>query len=108
LWAKGLTGKDVHKEMFPLYSGEYLSRKAVHNWIEKVSQGHSKVTDDTRPGAEVAETTAKILLFCRFQITGKAKCINVSGEYVEKLNIFFRVRILLVLRFTPICNLRIY
>jgi hypothetical protein len=31
LWAKGLNAKDIHKEMFPVYGGKCLSRKAVHN-----------------------------------------------------------------------------
>jgi hypothetical protein len=35
LWARGLNAKDIHKEMFPVYSGECLSRKAIHNWVEK-------------------------------------------------------------------------
>jgi hypothetical protein len=25
LWAKGLSAKDIHKEMFPVYGGKYLS-----------------------------------------------------------------------------------
>jgi hypothetical protein len=33
LWAKGLNAKDIHKEMFPVYSGKCVSRKAVHNWV---------------------------------------------------------------------------
>jgi hypothetical protein len=37
LWAKGLNAKDIHKEMLPVYGGKCLSRKAVHNWIEKSS-----------------------------------------------------------------------
>jgi hypothetical protein len=45
LRAKGLTTKDIHKEMFPVYSGKCLSCKAVHNWVEKLSQEHSKVAD---------------------------------------------------------------
>jgi hypothetical protein len=49
-----------------------LSRKAVHNWVEKFSQGGSKVADDARPGAEVAEPTVKRLLRCGFRSTGKA------------------------------------
>jgi hypothetical protein len=61
LWAKGLNAKDID-------GGTYLSRKAVHNWIEKVSQERSKVADDARPGAEVAER----LLCCGFQRSGKA------------------------------------
>jgi hypothetical protein len=59
LWAKGLNAEDIHKEMFPVYSGKCLSRKAVHNWVKKLSQGCLKVADDARPGAEVAETTIK-------------------------------------------------
>jgi hypothetical protein len=59
LWAKALNAKYIHKEIFPVYGGKCLSRKAVHNWIEKYSQGRSKVADDARPVAEVAETTVK-------------------------------------------------
>jgi hypothetical protein len=36
-WAKGLNAKDIHKEMFPVYGGKCFSRKAVHNWVAKVS-----------------------------------------------------------------------
>jgi hypothetical protein len=39
LWAKRLNAKDIHKEMFPVYGGKCLSRKAVHNWVKKFSQG---------------------------------------------------------------------
>jgi hypothetical protein len=35
LWAKGHNAKDIHKEMYSVYGGECLSRKAVHNWVEK-------------------------------------------------------------------------
>jgi hypothetical protein len=37
LWAKGLNAKDIHKEMFPIYCGKCLSRKAVHSWVANVS-----------------------------------------------------------------------
>jgi hypothetical protein len=33
LWSKGLNTKDIHKEMFPVYGGKCLSRKAVHIWV---------------------------------------------------------------------------
>jgi hypothetical protein len=62
LWAKILNAKDIHKEIFPVYGGKCLSHKAVHNWAEKFSKGRKKVADDARPGAEVAETTVKLLL----------------------------------------------
>jgi hypothetical protein len=35
LFAKGLKGNDIHKEIFPVYCGKCLSRKTVHNWVEK-------------------------------------------------------------------------
>jgi hypothetical protein len=53
LWAKGLNAKNIHKEMFPVYGGKCLSRRVIHNWVEKFSQGHSKVMDDAQPGGPV-------------------------------------------------------
>jgi hypothetical protein len=46
LWSKGLNTTDIHIEMFPVYGAKCLSHKAVYNWVEKFSQGCSKVTDD--------------------------------------------------------------
>jgi hypothetical protein len=46
LWAKGLNTKNISNEMLPVYDGKCLSCKAVHNWVEKFSQGRSEVTDD--------------------------------------------------------------
>jgi hypothetical protein len=34
-----------------------LSRKAIHNWLEKFSRGRSKVADDARPGGSVEIAT---------------------------------------------------
>jgi hypothetical protein len=45
-WAKELNAKDIHKEMFPVYGGKCLSRKPVHKWVKKFSQGRLKVTDN--------------------------------------------------------------
>jgi hypothetical protein len=64
--------EDINKEIYPVYSGKCLSHKAVHNWVEKLSDGCSKVADDARPGAKVAETTVKRLLCRGFRRTGKA------------------------------------
>jgi hypothetical protein len=50
LWAKGPSAKNIHNEMCPVYGGKCLSCKAVHNWVEKFSQGRLKVADDAQPG----------------------------------------------------------
>jgi hypothetical protein len=46
LWTKGLNAKDIHKEMFPVYSEKRLSGKEAHSWVEKSSQGCSKAAVD--------------------------------------------------------------
>jgi hypothetical protein len=64
--------KIFRKKCF-LFAVESVCRvKRVHNLVEKFSQGRSKVADDTRPGAEMIETTVKRLLRCGFRRTGKA------------------------------------
>jgi hypothetical protein len=49
----GLNADDIHKEMFPVYDGKCLLRKAVYNWVDKFSQGRSTVEDYARPGCHV-------------------------------------------------------
>ena len=39
LWAKNMEAKDIHKEMLPMYGKHCLSRQAVHNWVQKFSDG---------------------------------------------------------------------
>jgi hypothetical protein len=91
LWAKGPNAKDIHKEMFPVCGGKCLSRKAIHNCVEKLSQGRSRVADDAQPGAEVAETTVKRLLCFGFRHTGKAmrKVYQCLWRICRELNAFF-------------------
>jgi hypothetical protein len=92
LWAKGLNANDIHKETFAVYGGKCLSRKAVHSWVKKFSQGRSKVVDDARPGAEVAETAAKRFLCCGFRRTGKAvgQVYQCWRRTCGEMNIFCR------------------
>jgi hypothetical protein len=86
LWAKGIDANNIHKDMFPVYGGKYLSRKEIHNLVEKFSQGCLKVADDARLGAEVAETTVKSFFAAGFDalVIRWYKCINVGGGYVDK------------------------
>jgi hypothetical protein len=46
LWAKGLSAKDIHKEMFPPYGEKCLSRKAVRNWVANVPLMTEEVETD--------------------------------------------------------------
>jgi hypothetical protein len=90
LCAKELNAKDIHKEMLPVYGGKCLPRKAVHNWVEKFFEGLSKVADDGRPGAEVAETTVKRLLCFGLRRTGKAMG-SMLVEDMSRSKCYFQV-----------------
>jgi hypothetical protein len=70
-------------------------------------QGHSKVADDARPDAEMAETTVKRLLCCGFQHTGKAmgQGYQCWWRICREIKCFFQVQILHVLHFISICDL---
>jgi hypothetical protein len=48
LWAKELSAKDSHKEMFPVYGGKCLTRKGIPNWIEKLFADDEEVETEVR------------------------------------------------------------
>ena len=50
LWAKNMEAKDIHKEMLPMYGEHCLSRQAVHNWVQKFSEGRTSIEDERRVG----------------------------------------------------------
>jgi hypothetical protein len=58
-------------------------------------------------GAEVAETTAKRLICCGFQCTGKVigQVYQCWWRLCQEINVFFRVWIQYFLCFTSICHL---
>jgi hypothetical protein len=80
--------------MFPVYGGKCLSHKTVHNWVEKFSQGRSKVADDARPVAEVTKTRVKRLLCCGFRHTGKAmgQVYQCSWRICREINVLSRFK----------------
>jgi hypothetical protein len=61
LGAKGLKEKVIHKEIFFVCGGKCLSHKAVHNWVEKLSQRLPKLADDARPGVQQVEDLISVL-----------------------------------------------
>jgi hypothetical protein len=67
--------------MFPVYGGKCLSRKAVHNWVEKFSQ---RLADDEEVETELRKWLRKQSKdFCAagFDALVKrwGKCISVGG-----------------------------
>jgi hypothetical protein len=76
-----------YKEIFPVYGGNCLLRKAVHSWVEKFSQGRSKVADDEMElHIWLRQQSIKKLNVSGFDALVKRwdKCINVGGGYAEK------------------------
>ena len=54
LWAKNMEEKDIHKEMLPMYGEHCLSRQAIHNWVQKFSEGWTSIEDEHRHAGNVA------------------------------------------------------
>jgi hypothetical protein len=67
--------------MFPAYGGKCLSRKAIHNWVEKFTQGCSKVADDETEVYNWLRQQSKDFYAVGFDTLVKRwdKCINVGG-----------------------------
>jgi hypothetical protein len=76
--------------MFPVYGGKCLSRKAVHSWIEKFSEGRSTVADDVTEVRKWLRQQSKDFYAAGFNALVKrwGKCISVGGGYVEEDIIF--------------------
>jgi hypothetical protein len=80
-----------------------LSLKAVHIWVDKFSQGRSKVADE----AEVAGTTLRRLLCYGFRRTGKEmnQSVSMLVEEMSRNKYSFQVEIPHALRFISIRDL---
>jgi hypothetical protein len=62
-----------------------LPRKAVHNWVDKFSQGRSKVSDETEARNRLRQQS-KDFYAAGFEALVKRwdKCSSVVRAYVEK------------------------
>ena len=101
LLAKGMAAKDIHKEMLPMYDEYCLSRQAVHNWVQKFSEGRTSIEDEHRSRSAGGDRYAGNVAARRrhhpsreqpqefyaagFQGFVKRwdKCLNLYGDYVE-------------------------
>jgi hypothetical protein len=80
LLAGEIDAKNGHKEIF------FVSRKAVHNSVEKFSHGRSKVADDETEVRNWLRQQSKYFYAANFEALVKQwdKRINVVGGYVDK------------------------
>jgi hypothetical protein len=89
LWAKGLSAKDIHKEMFYIYCGSVCCvmrfTTGLRNFV-KISQGCSKDADDETEVRKWLRQKSKDFYAAGFDALAKRwdKCINVGGGYVKK------------------------
>jgi hypothetical protein len=51
LWAKGMEPKNINKEMLPIYGEKCVSRQADYNWVQKFSEGRTRIEDEHRVSA---------------------------------------------------------
>jgi hypothetical protein len=87
---KGLSAKDIHKDIFSIYGGKCLSRKAVHNWAANVSLMTKRLKRRCGSGRE-----NKRLLCCGFRGTHKAmkQVYQCWWRVCREINVIFQFRI---------------
>jgi hypothetical protein len=102
LWAKGPNAKVIHKEMFPIYGGKCLSRKAVHNWVKV-----SLKTKRLKRRRESDRQQSKDFYAAGFRRTCKAMghVYQCWWRICREVNTLFQVRKSHVLRFISFCGL---
>ena len=83
LWAKNMKAKDIHKEMLPMYGEHCLSRQAVHNWVQKFSEGRTSIEDEHRAVRAWFPTATKRIFRRRF--TGTCEMVGQVFKYVWRL-----------------------
>ena len=78
--------KGYPQEMLPMYGEHCLSRQAVHNWVQKFSDGRTSIEDEHRVGWITFRQQPKEFFTAGFQGLVKRwdKCLNLYGDYVEK------------------------
>ena len=52
-----MAAKDIHKETLHTYGEHCLSRQAVHNWVQRFSEGRTSIEDEHRVGRPVEIAT---------------------------------------------------
>jgi hypothetical protein len=70
--------RDIHKEMFPVYGGKGLSRKAVHNWVEKHGRYFS---DDEEFETEVRKWLRQQSKTSMFRVSNHCLSTYVGREH---------------------------
>ena len=80
LWAKGMTANDIHKEMLPMYGEHFLSRQAVHNWVQKFSERRTSIEDGS---VRVVPTATTRILRRRFP--GTCETVGQVFKFVWRL-----------------------
>jgi hypothetical protein len=98
LWTKGLNAKDIHKEMFPVYGGKCLSRKAVHKLGDRCFADDEEVETEVRKWLRQQSKGFCTAGFDMLVGTG----VSMLVEDMSRNKCFFQVRISHVLCFISI------
>jgi len=91
---QGMAAKDIHKEMLPMYGEHCLSRQAVHNWMQKFSEGRTSIEDEQRVGQPLEIVTPATLqcvediIRADRRLTIDAVATDIGYSHGQAYNIF--------------------
>jgi hypothetical protein len=85
LWAEGLSAKDIPREMFPVCSGQCLSRKAAHNLVANVSLMTKRLKRRCENGGDNSQMTSMLQVSTQWLSDGTS--VSMLVEDMSVLNI---------------------
>jgi transposase len=50
LWAEGVKSVEIHRQMLAQYGACTMHQQKIYEWIERLKEGRTSVTDESRPG----------------------------------------------------------
>ena len=84
LWSKGSPGAEIHKRLLAQYGGNALSKRMVHEWIEKLKTGRTSVKRAEKAGRPSTSTSKeKIVQVQQMILTNRRITIDEIAQFLQ-------------------------
>ena len=87
LWSEGSLGAEIHKRLLAKYGDNALSKRTIHEWIEKIKTGWTSVKHAEAAGHPSTSTSEEKTVQVQ-QIILANRCIT-TDEIAQSLQISF-------------------
>ena len=93
LWSEGSSGAETHKRLLAQYGDNALSKRTVHEWIEKFKNGRTSVKHAEGAGRPLTSTSEEkteqaqqmILAYRRITIDELAQSLQINHSSAQEI-----------------------